>query len=165
MKQSKLWSASIIVLSIFGMIILSGITGADGNEGSGNGDSADSEEAGTAMALDETYDSMRAGARLLLAFDAQSNNFYGLVQNTTSVIMQHVRIEVHLSNGVELGPTTPIDLDPGDVACVLLLATDEPFDSWSAHAEVGVNSGETGHEGDGEGSGENGGEHGEGNGD
>lgn len=146
MKNRMLWITSIIVVSIFVMIIASGITGADGNEGSGNegsesGGSAGSEEAGTAFSLDEAYDAVRSGARLLLAFDARSNSFYGLVQNTTDLILQQVRVEVHLSNGVELGPTTPMDLAPGEVAGVVLLATAEQFNGWSPHAEVGINSG------------------------
>ncbi len=138
MKNRTLWITSIIVVSIFVMIIASGITGADGNEGSGN---EGSEESGTAFSLDETYDEVRAGARLLLAFDARSNSFYGLLQNTTDLILQQVRVEVHLSNGVELGPTTPMDLAPGEVSGVVLLATPETFNGWSPHAEVGINSG------------------------
>ena len=34
-------------------------------------------------------------------------------------------------------PTTPTDLDPGEVKDVELEATDEPFDCWTAHPEVG----------------------------
>lgn len=153
MNNTKLWITTIAVMSMLVMSIASGITRADGNEDSG--DNTDSEEAGTSMALDETFDAVRRGARLLLAFDAQSNSFYGLVQNTTDAILQRVRVEIHLSNGVELGPTTPTDLAPGEVACVMLLATEESFDGWSPHAEIGVSSGgsnseESGSSGDGD---------------
>ncbi len=48
-----------------------------------------------------------------------------------------VRVEVHLSNGIELGPTTPVDLAPGQMASVTLPASDQPFDTWNPHAEVG----------------------------
>lgn len=57
------------------------------------------EESSTELALDETYDKIRNGARLILAYDAQSNSFKGTVENTTNETLKHVRVEVHLSNG------------------------------------------------------------------
>ena len=101
------------------------------------------EESGAEFALDEKYDSVRNGARLILDYDAQSNSFIGSVENTTDKILKNVRIEVHLSNGKELGPTTPADLEPGEKRDVKLTATSKDFDGWSAHPEVG--SGEHGH--------------------
>ena len=89
------------------------------------------------LALNETYDEVRAGARLSLSYDSTANAFTGTVRNTTSAELRRVRVEVHLSNGVELGPTTPVDLAPGQVADVVLPATGQSFTSWSAHPEVG----------------------------
>ena len=110
-----------------------------------------SEESGTQFALDEKYDMIRKGAHLILGFDQASNSFVGTVENTTDKVLEKVRVEVHLSNGTELGPTTPIDLKPGEKMDIKLAATEEKFDKWGAHPEVG--SGEHSH---GEG-----GEHGE----
>jgi hypothetical protein len=110
------------------------------------------EESGAELALNQSYDQVRNGARLVLAYDAQSNSFSGTVKNTTDKILKRVRVEVHLSNGKELGPTTPADLGPGEERKVKLAATSKGFQRWSAHPEVG--SGEHGH---GEGGG---GEHG-----
>jgi len=78
-------------------------------------------------------------------------------------ILTRVRIEVHLSNGVELGPTTPVDMAPGQVLAVNLPATVEPFTGWAPHAEVGSGEGGGGGEGS-EGGNEHaaGGEHGSG---
>ena len=95
------------------------------------------------------------------------------MENTTANVLSNVRIEVHLSNGTELGPTTPVDMAPGEVLRVNLPATAAPFTGWIAHAEVGggEGGGESGgseHGGSGEsggehgGGGENGGEHGSG---
>ena len=120
------------------------------------------EESGTELALDESYDAVRNGARLVLTYDAQSNSFNGFVENTTESTLRQVRVEVHLSNGVELGPTTPTDLSPGESIDVSLTATDKDFDGWTAHPEVGESRG--GEHGHGEGEGEHGegeGEHGE----
>ena len=59
------------------------------------------------------------------------------MENTTNGVLTRVRIEVHLSNGAELGPTTPTDMAPGEVLAIDLPATQESFTGWTAHAEVG----------------------------
>ena len=112
--------------------------GAESGEHDGEGESdGDGEESGTQFGLNETFDEVRAGARLLLSYDATSNSFTGTVENTTGATLRRVRVEVHLSNGTELGPTTPMDLAPGQVASITLPATSQPFATWSAHPEVG----------------------------
>ena len=135
-----------------------------GGEGSGSetGASGSEEGSGALLALDETFDAVRAGARLVLNYDAASNAFIGTVENTTGNVLNRVRIEVHLSNGTELGPTTPVDLAPGQVLGVRLPATQASFTGWVAHAEVG--GGEAGGEHGFGGGGEHGssGEHGSG---
>ena len=115
------------------------------------------EESKVQLTLADTYDNVRNGAHLILSYDAATNSFKGTVRNTTDAILPQVRVEVHLSNGVELGPTTPVDLAPGAQIPVELVAEGPPFDKWTAHPEVG-GSGEHG-EGGGE-HGEGGGEHG-----
>ena len=118
-----------------------------GGEGS---HSEEGEESGTQLALNERYDSVRNGARLIMTYDAQSNSFNGTVENTTDETLKRVRVEVHLSNGKELGPTTPADLLPGEKINVKLTATSKDFDGWTAHPEVGISE---------QGSGEERGEH------
>ncbi len=59
------------------------------------------------------------------------------LENVTEKTLSNVRIEVHLSNGVELGPTPPIELAPGKKVDVGLSAEDQSFEWWKAHAEVG----------------------------
>lgn len=97
----------------------------------------DGEEPGVELTLDETYDRVSNGARLILTHDADSNSFNGFVENTTSDLLPRVRVEVHLSNGVELGPTSPLDLAPGESVVVRLLAKNSIFDTWTAHLEIG----------------------------
>ena len=86
---------------------------------------------------------VRAGARLVLQYDAATQTFKGTVTNTTGATLSRVRVEVHLSNGVELGPTTPVDLAPGETRDVSLPAPGQTFATWSAHPEVGSGSGAT----------------------
>ena len=113
--------------------------GSEGSREHGNGSESGEggEESGTQFALGETFDQIRAGARLILLYDSTANAFTGTVENTTGGTLSRVRVEVHLSNGIELGPTTPVDLAPGQVAEVTLPAGSQPFTSWSAHPEVG----------------------------
>ncbi len=129
----------------------SGGEGSEGGSEGSEGGAAGSEEGGSGLALDETFDMVRAGARLIMSYDAASNSFVGTVANTTDATLTRVRIEVHLSNGIELGPTTPVDLAPGEILDVVLPASTQSFDSWTPHAEVGASEG-----GGGEGSGEHG---------
>lgn len=95
------------------------------------------EESGAQYQLDETYDEVRAGAHLVLSYSADANNFSGTVENTTREVLEAVRVEVHLSNGTELGPSTATDMLPGEIISILLSATEEPFETYSAHTEVG----------------------------
>lgn len=126
--------------------------------------SDDGEESNIELALDEQYDKVRNGARLILAYDAQTNSFKGTVENTTNETLKQVRVEVHLSNGKELGPTIPGDLAPGEKREIQLVATSTNFDRWTAHPEVGEGehgSGGSGGEHDSEGDSEHDGEGGE----
>ncbi len=149
-------------------------TGGEGTEGSGEhgaGGEHGSESAGAggeegsganALAPGETLDAVRSGARLILKYDAPSNSFKGTVENTTNGVLTRVRIEVHLSNGTELGPTTPTDMAPGEVVTINLPATPASFTGWTAHAEVGARGkGSEAGGGHADGS-ESGGEHGNG---
>ena len=131
-----------------------------GREGKAGTESAEEggEESGTTFALDEIFDEVRNGVRLVISYDAAANAFSGTIENTTDASIRQVRVEVHLSNGVELGPTPTVSLAPGETREVQLDANDQDFEGWSAHAETG--SAEHSGEGEGEHSGEGEGEHG-----
>ena len=121
---------------------------------------AGDEESGQQFELGDSYDKVRAGARLRLSYDEAAKAFSGTVENTTDATLPQVRVEVHLSNGVELGPTRPVDLAPGESVAVRLPAGNQPFESWGAHPEVGGGNVADGGEHSG-GDGEHGGESGE----
>ncbi len=117
-----------------------------GESGSESGGAGGEEGSANMLARDETFDAVRGGARLILKYDAPSNSFKGSVENTTNGVLDKVRIEVHLSNGTELGPTTPTDMAPSEVTPINLPATPASFTGWTAHAEVGGGDGESGGE-------------------
>ena len=95
------------------------------------------EESWTQPNLDKTYNTVRNGVRLILSYNAQTNAFEGTVENTTDDTLEQVRVEVHLSNGVELGPTPSVDLSPGEKRDVQLSGTVMYYSGWKPHAEVG----------------------------
>lgn len=110
------------------------------------------------------------GARLTLQFNPATQVFAGSVTNTTRSTLSQVRVEIHLDNGTELGPTRRVDLRPGQTVPVELGAFGNAFSSWVSHPEAGIeqghgSGGEEGGEGRGEHGGRGNGEHGgEGNG-
>ena len=144
-------STVLTSIGIVSVLVLSGCLGSGeesgehaggsgehgGGEGSESGERGDGEESATQYGLGDTFDQVRAGARLVLSYDSGSNAFIGTVENTTDAPLSRVRVEVHLSNGTELGPTTPVSLASGQVVDITLPATSQPFTSWSAHPEVG----------------------------
>ena len=92
----------------------SGEHGPGGESGHESDGAGGEEESGVALSLDETFEDVRRGTLLVLNYDAPSNSFKGTVENTTEGVLERVRVEVHLSNGTELGPTTPTDMAPGE---------------------------------------------------
>ncbi|MCK4530249.1 MAG: hypothetical protein KAU44_03660 [Candidatus Marinimicrobia bacterium] len=95
------------------------------------------EEDGTAIAMGEKFAQTKNGVKLILAYNEEKSAFVGSVENITEKTLQRVRVEIHLSNGKELGPTTPVVLTAGEVRKVQLNAAGEKFESWNAHAEIG----------------------------
>jgi len=94
-----------------------------------------------------------------LSYDSTSSAFVGTVENVIEQPVSAVRVEVHLSNGTELGPTERKDLAPGEKLAVKLSSIKgQDFDWWKAHAEAGEGGGEHSSEREGEHGGEYGGE-------
>ncbi|MCY4540648.1 MAG: hypothetical protein OXE52_20700 [Chloroflexi bacterium] len=165
MKKNNMWTATMVVMiiivvlgsySIIGPVIgqesessegggehrteSSEGSAGEGTEGRSGGDASEGVGA-NALALDQTYDVTVNGARLILSYDAASNQFIGTVENTSNAALTRVRVEIHLSNGLELGPTNPTDLAAGQVLDIVLDAGAQAFDAWTPHAEVGAGEG------------------------
>ncbi|MFC2168130.1 hypothetical protein ACFLRW_04025 [Acidobacteriota bacterium] len=110
----------------------------ESRKGSEHAEGGEGEETGPRIEFGGTHDEVRKGSRLILTFDKESSAFLGTVENLTEKTLTGVRIEVHLSNGTELGPTEPVNIAPGKKADVNLSAEGETFEWWKAHAEVGI---------------------------
>jgi hypothetical protein len=109
--------------------------GDEGERGHEGGEE-EGEESGVYIGAGETWDVTRRGARLLLSFDQSEGAFVGTVENTTPDRLCAVRVEVHLGDGPELGPTERTNLAPGVSLSVRLGAEDASFETWTAHPEM-----------------------------
>jgi hypothetical protein len=107
-------------------------------EGERGEHASEGEETGPRISIDGTHNEVRKGVRLILSFDNESFSFVGTVENVIEKTISRVRVEVHLSNGKELGPTEPINLAPGKKVDVKLSAEGQLFKWWKAHAEAGA---------------------------
>ena len=99
-----------------------------GGEHSGGGEPG---ETGTQHGLSETAREVRSGVELIANYDRDRQMFTGTVRNTTNATVHQVRVEVHLSNGVELGPTRRVDLAPGETKSITLDARGQNFTSFA----------------------------------
>ena len=158
----------ILTAIAFMLILIAGITGCSNDEENPSTENpvaagASDEESSVRYGLTDTYDNVRNGARLIIAYDAATDAFTGTVTNATGAILTQVRVEVHLYDGMvtvdELGPTPNVDLMPGESQAITLPVGGQSFTEWVAHPEVGPS---TGSGGEGEDGNEHGGEGGEG---
>ena len=104
------------------------------------GQGGESGESGTQYAISETATEVRAGVRLIISYDSAQQVFSGTVENTTNATVTQVRVEIHLSNGIELGPTPRVDLAAGETKSVELDARGQSFTWFSVHVELGSSS-------------------------
>ena len=121
---------SVIVLVIAGSLIVSC---------TGNSTGSKDNETGSVLNPNETYNMNLAGVNIYLDYDPEANLFNGYIENTTENIITRVGIRIHLSSGVELGPTPAVDLMPGERKELSLSAKNFEFESWSVYPEIGGN--------------------------
>lgn len=115
--------------------------GGEGREGREAGSEGKGEENGNQFGIKETYSGVRRGVQMTLKYNAKKGGFVGKVKNVTTKTIKDVRVEVHLSNGVELGPTQRADLAPRQTRAIFLSTEGNKFKSWSTHAESGEEEG------------------------
>ena len=118
----------------------SGTEAASGTQpasGTESGTGSEPGESGTQYELSQTARQSRSGVNLVIGYDAAAQSFTGTVTNTTTAVVSLVRVEVHLSNGIELGPTPSLNLTPAQTSPVALSADGQQFTTWSVHVEIG----------------------------
>ena len=108
-----------------------GTAGEAGNEGGEAG------EPGALCAMSETARQSRSGVDPARSFDRATASFAGTVTNPTAAPVAGVRVEIHLSNGVEPGPTPLLTLNPSQASPVARDARGQEFTTWQVHLEIG----------------------------
>ena len=116
------------------------VTSCEKDDTSPNGELGD--ESGIRWDADTTAEEIVNGIKLILSFNASEDAFEGTLENLNTVISPQVRVEVHVfdaaGKSTEYGPTTPADMDPGEVRDVSLPTPGiGAFVSFSMHPEVG----------------------------
>ena len=112
-------------------------SGSEAAPGAESGTGSEPGESGTQYELSETARESRSGVNLVIGYDAVAQSFTGTVTNTTTAVVSLVRVEVHLSNGIELGPTPSLNLTPAQMSPVAVSAGGQQFTTWSVHVELG----------------------------
>lgn len=97
-------------------------------------------ESGRRWAPAETATETRNGVELVISYSSSTERFTGTVTNTNDTTVTDVRVEIHLSNGTELGPTPRVDLAPDESRPVTLDASGQSFTWYSVHVEIGSSS-------------------------
>ena len=138
----EIWKFLFVVCTAaflsFGVFGCSGSpTEPSGEEHGPEGEGGESGESGTRYMLSETATEVRSGVELIVDYDSTREVFSGTVRNTTSATVTQVRVEIHLSNGVELGPTPRVDLPAGETHSVELDARGQTFSWFTVHVELG----------------------------
>lgn len=97
-------------------------------------------ESGKRYDPSETATETRSGVTLVISYDSSAERFDGTVTNNNDTTVTDVRVEIHLSNGTELGPTPRVDLAAGESKPVTLDASGQSFTWYSVHVELGSGS-------------------------
>lgn len=98
-------------------------------------------EEGRRWDKDEAATVTRSGVKLVIRHHSSADEFRGTLTNTTNSSVSDVRVEIHLSNGRELGPTPRTALAGGESRDVALDAAGQEFSWFSVHIELGGDSG------------------------
>ena len=115
----------LLVVALVGSLLAGGgsPTEPSGEQHGPEGGGGEPGESGTQYSLTDTATETRAGVRLVMSFDSARSVFSGTVTNTTDATVSEVRVEIHPSNGVELGPTPRQDLKTSSFFLVWMLMT------------------------------------------
>jgi len=94
-------------------------------------------EGGRRWDKDEEATVTRSGVKLVIRYHSSDEEFRGTMTNTTDSPVSDARVEIHLSNGKELGPTPGTGVAGGENTDVTLDAAGQDFSWFSVHIELG----------------------------
>jgi len=143
-------SVFFIQVMVFNISCTKENSSKEGREAHQSEEGGEGEEGGLRYTATQSVDETKRGVKLILKYDKASESFVGTIKNVSDKTVEKARVEVHLSNGMELGPTKRTNLKPGEQVEIKLPAIGQAFEWWSTHAEVGSSEEGHGEEGEGE---------------
>ena len=121
--------------------------GGEGGSEGGGGESGD--ESSPPTPIEDSIEGMANGQDYVFSFDESRDVFEGTVTPTSAKVCGS-KTEIHvctdfdmmsmMCNGsvIELGPTIPVDLQPGDIVNIVMYIDAPTFDTYSLHPEAGT---------------------------
>ncbi len=112
--------------------------GGEGNGEHGSGGEG-SNEASPPTLISTPFSGVFQNQHFMFAFDASNSSFRGSVENRTNTLICRSRTEVHLGVGtrvVEMGPTIPENLDPGETLNVVMTIEGHEPETYALHPEA-----------------------------
>ena len=114
--------------------------GSEGPEGPEPGGGAESgDEASPPIPINQPFSGVFQNQQFDFAFDPLTSAFRGTVENVTSAFVCESRTEIHLGFGtavVELGPTIPENLSPGEIRKIVIWPDGRLADTYTLHPEA-----------------------------
>ncbi len=95
------------------------------------------------LGINETYNDVRNGIRLILSYNHGSSSFVGTAENITEQILQSVSVRIILSSGSSLGPIFLTEVMSGDTRTINLSDEHQMFNWWIAHISIGGKTNES----------------------
>ena len=115
-----------------------GSGGEGGSEGGGEGGGESGDESSPPIPLTDSFSGVFQNQNFAFAFDTSTDAFRGTVENITNSLVCLSRTEIHLGVGnqvVELGPTIPENLGPGEILNVVVTARGIVPTTYTLHPE------------------------------
>ncbi|PON17422.1 hypothetical protein C2W62_13275 [Candidatus Entotheonella serta] len=112
--------------------------GSEGPEGGRECGGESSDESSPPIPLTDSFSGVFQNQNFTFAFDVSTGAFRGTVENPTDDFICQSRTEIHLGVGaqvIELGPTIPVNLAPGEILNVVMAANGFAPDTYSLHPE------------------------------
>ena len=113
--------------------------GGEGSEGGSEGGDESGDEASPPISIDDPYADTIGGQAFEFAYETGTRLFRGNVRNTSAGLICDSRTEIHLGTPmgvIELGPTIPEDLEPGDELNVVMYQDGPDPDTYILHPEA-----------------------------
>lgn len=85
----------------------------------------------------DVYDDTISGVHVMVKYMLDDKYFYGSLENVGDEHVVGLKLGMHLSNGMDLGPSHGADLEPGKAGSVVIDADIKEWEKWAVYVEIG----------------------------